>query len=303
MASSSQIEPALIEAGCTFAEDRFGGVSIAFKGQVANIPWENAWPAILAAWKREEKYRGVWLSMNMSSNGPVAGICLQAACAAGFQLHCVDDGAIVLKYWLPETETALPDAPHHQIGIAGMVINAQDEVLVIQEKRGVTASLKDFWKLPGGLVDPGEDMKTAVVREIMEETGVKAKFHSLVAFRESHLGPYGSTDLYCVCACTLADTKEYNTQNSMKEIVTPRPEEIKKVAWLPLKDFLGSKYYSRGLYGSLLKTAAPVAIAAARNAMSDQKNCERIPVGLQEIKLKSRPDLEESLYFAGAARL
>ena len=303
MASSSQIEPALIEAGCTFTKDRFGGVSIAFDGQVANIPWENAWPAILAAWKREKKYRGVWLSLSMNSNGSAAGICLQAACTAGFQLHCVDKDTIILKCWLPETETALPDAPHHQIGIAGMVINAQDEVLVIQEKRGVTASLRDFWKLPGGLVDPGEDMKTAVIREIMEETGVKAEFHSLVAFRESHLGPYGSTDLYCVCACTLADPEEYVAQNATKNPVTPRPEEIKKVAWLPLEDFLGSKYYAKGLYGSLLKTAAPAARAAARNVIKSENDSNSVPIGLQEIKLKSRPGLEESLFFVGTAKL
>jgi hypothetical protein len=32
---------------------------------------------------------------------------------------------------------------------------------VIQEKSGVTAGRKDFYKLPGGLVDPSEDIQVA----------------------------------------------------------------------------------------------------------------------------------------------
>ena len=46
------------------------------------------------------------------------------------------------------------------------MINARDEVLGIQEKRGVTAGLTDFWKIPGGLVDRGEDLRDAAVREV-----------------------------------------------------------------------------------------------------------------------------------------
>ena len=305
MASSSQIEPALIDAGCTLTPDRFGGVAIAFEfgaPPAAGIPWEDAWTAVLAAWKREDKYRGVWLTLNPKDN-PAAGVILQGAVEAGFELHCVDGSSVTLKHWLPDTATALPDAPHHQVGIAGMVINARDEVLVIQERRGPTASLKGFWKLPGGLVDPGEDMSAAVVREIEEETGVRAKFHSLVAFRESHLGPFGSTDIYCVCACTLQDGSLYDAQREMDQPVSPHPDEIKQVAWLPLKEFLGSKYYAKGLYGALLKTAAGPARAAAREAMD--LSGEGVGVGgeeshgLQEIKMESRPGLEESLFFAG----
>ena len=304
MASSSQIEPALRDAGCKLAPDQFGGVNISFNDAggsggdaAAGVPWDDAWPAILAAWKREGKYRGVWLTLEPRVNR-AAGAILQGAIEAGFEMHCVHKDRITLKVWLPDTATALPDAPHHQLGIAGMVINARDEVLVIQERRGVTANLTGFWKLPGGLVDPGEDMTTAVVREIMEETGVRVKFHSLVAFRESHLGPFGSTDIYCVCACTLEDESLYDAGIEMAKPVSPHPDEIKQVAWLPLEEFLGSKYYAKGLYGSLLKTAAVPAREAAKEVMSARES-EAAPHGLQEIKMLSRPGLQESLFFSG----
>ena len=40
MASSSQIEPALIDAGCTLTPDRFGGVAIAFEFGAPPAEWD-----------------------------------------------------------------------------------------------------------------------------------------------------------------------------------------------------------------------------------------------------------------------
>lgn len=60
-----------------------------------------------------------------------------------------------------------------------MVINDKDEVLVVQERH----SIAEHWKLPGGYVDPGENLSTAVVREIKEETGLDVEFKSVIAFR------------------------------------------------------------------------------------------------------------------------
>ena len=42
----------------------------------------------------------------------------------------------------------------------------------------------DQWKLPGGLVDTGESIEQASVREVWEETGVKCTFKSVIGFRE-----------------------------------------------------------------------------------------------------------------------
>ena len=48
----------------------------------------------------------------------------------------------------------------------GVVVNLKDQVLVVNQ-RGLT------WSLPKGHVDPGEDILTAAMREIFEESGVK----------------------------------------------------------------------------------------------------------------------------------
>ncbi len=53
----------------------------------------------------------------------------------------------------------------------------------------------NHWKFPGGRSDPGEDIGATAVREVWEETGVRTKFESLVAFRHSHHAPFGISDL------------------------------------------------------------------------------------------------------------
>jgi 8-oxo-dGTP diphosphatase len=52
-------------------------------------------------------------------------------------------------------------------GVAGVVVNAAGEVLL--ERR----SDNGLWCLPGGMLDPGEDLAEGVVREVWEETGVQ----------------------------------------------------------------------------------------------------------------------------------
>lgn len=44
--------------------------------------------------------------------------------------------------------------------------------------------MPDLWKLPGGAVDPGENIQEACIREVWEETGVNASFVSVLGFRE-----------------------------------------------------------------------------------------------------------------------
>ncbi|KAM4809957.1 nucleoside diphosphate-linked moiety X motif 6 isoform 1-T1 [Rhinophrynus dorsalis] len=57
------------------------------------------------------------------------------------------------------------------------------------------------WKFPGGLSDQGEDIGATAVREVLEETGIKSEFKSLLSIRQqhNHPGAFGKSDLYIIC--------------------------------------------------------------------------------------------------------
>jgi hypothetical protein len=72
---------------------------------------------------------------------------------------------VALTHRLGEGESLVPVYATHKIGVAGLVLNPDNEVLVIREARSVDGSLSKFgrgWKLPGGLSDLGEDFGVTV---------------------------------------------------------------------------------------------------------------------------------------------
>lgn len=63
-------------------------------------------------------------------------------------------------------EREFPLAP--LVGVGGVVVQ-ENRVLLVQ--RG-TEPLKGRWTIPGGLIDVGESLREAVIREVKEETGL-----------------------------------------------------------------------------------------------------------------------------------
>ena len=114
----------------------------------------------------------------------------------GFKFHHAKEEEAVLYRWLPEVETSnIPAYAHTNLGAGAVVINDKtNEILVVREKHGYA----NHWKLPGGYVEPGEDIASAVEREVLEETGVIAKFKCMIAFRHAHQYAFGCSDIYTI---------------------------------------------------------------------------------------------------------
>jgi len=73
----------------------------------------------------------------------------------------------------PEDIAKLPYRPC--VGL--MVVNAAGHVFVGQR----TDRDQDAWQMPQGGIDPGEDVLTAALRELAEETGITADLVTVVA--------------------------------------------------------------------------------------------------------------------------
>ena len=85
--------------------------------------------ASVAAWRQQDK-RGIWLEVPLRRAHLVP-----SALDQGFRVHHASDAYIMLTQWLPEDEeSTLPEYASHFIGVGGMVINDNNEVLLVEEK-------------------------------------------------------------------------------------------------------------------------------------------------------------------------
>mmetsp|Transcript_22298 Transcript_22298/g.39529 ORF Transcript_22298/g.39529 Transcript_22298/m.39529 type:complete len:281 (-) Transcript_22298:111-953(-) len=243
--------------------DSYNGVEItdaAVKAGEARGPavdveeFESALWHSLSVWKKEKR-KGIWLQIHIEKAELVP-----AAVRAGFVFHHADPDSVTLTAWVnAELKNKMPPGPSHFVGVAGFVLNSKEEVLCIREKSGPSARLPDFWKLPGGLVDPQEDLRLAAEREVKEETGIDAVFHRLATVQEIHhgnsnaLARTGTTDMYCITILKVADENQ--------EIV-PQADEVAECKWVPLDELLNLRYYSKEgtVFYKMFRAAADVAL-------------------------------------------
>ena len=208
-----------------FAPDRFGGVVTEADG-LPHDPgeFEERLRYSLELWT-SQGYRAVWMTI---PNERVALV--PSAVTAGFSYHHAADSRLLLTRRLVDGAFIPPYATHY-VGVGGVVVNDNDELLVVSERyrRGSGPA----YKLPGGALHPGEHIEHAALREVLEETGIRTRFESLVCFRHWHGYRYGKSDIYFVCRLSPL-TLEIDMQT----------EEIAECLWMPVADYLGSETVS-----------------------------------------------------------
>uniref|UniRef100_A0A1I8IGY6 Nudix hydrolase domain-containing protein n=1 Tax=Macrostomum lignano TaxID=282301 RepID=A0A1I8IGY6_9PLAT len=140
----------------------------------------------------------------------------------GFRYHHAEGYYATLVKWLrPGRPSKVPRFGTHQLGVAGLLIDGRF-VAGAQTKKPHQSP----WKLPGGVADLGEEIGDAAVREVAEETGIAARFESVLAFRHHHWHPmaFNRSDFYVLCRLSL--------DGQRRGELKPCPDEISKVDWL-----------------------------------------------------------------------
>jgi 8-oxo-dGTP pyrophosphatase MutT (NUDIX family) len=176
----------------------------------------------LEAWKAQGLLV-VWLEVPITK-----AVLIPVAVEEGFTFHHSNDDYLMMTYQLVEGAFIPPFATHY-IGAGGVVLNPRRELLVVCE-RYRRPGQAPFYKLPGGALQPGEHLADAVIREVLEETGVKTEFDALVCFRHWHGYRYGKSDIYFVCRL-----------KPLSRDIAIQEEEIEECLWMPVEDFLNSE--------------------------------------------------------------
>lgn len=177
---------------------------------------------------RELEKSSVWVEVPMARASLI-----EEMSSLGFEYHHAQGSTAKLNLWLRnDTESKVPEFATHHVGVGAVVINSRNEILCVRELR------KNYmpWKVPGGLSELGESISEAAVREVLEETGIPTKFHSILSFRHTHGLANGRSDLYFVCRL---DPIEDIDEDGNTIIPKPFAQacEIEATQWIPLSEY------------------------------------------------------------------
>lgn len=116
-----------------------------------------------------------------------------------------------------------------------VLINENNEFLIMKRTHYKNDNSGDFWDIPGGSVDEGEDINDAIVREIREEVGIEVKERLKILKMNSSKGKNESYGIFVLYYLENFDMSQ--------EIVLS--EEHSEFKWIGFEDIENYEFYSK----------------------------------------------------------
>lgn len=204
--------------------DEHGGVIVDMKEAMEPATFSMVLRASISQWKRQGK-KGIWIKLPIKLVNLV-----ETAVKEGFWYHHAEPHYLMLVCWIAETTSTIPANATHRVTIGAVVLKDGNEVLVVQEKCGIFQGT-GVWKIPTGVVDEGEDIFQAAIREVKEETGVDTEFSEILAFGQSHKTFFDKSDLLFLCM-----------MRPLSFDIQKQELEIEAAQWMPFEEYAAQPF-------------------------------------------------------------
>lgn len=111
----------------------------------------------------------------------------------------------------------------YRLSLKCLILNENNEVLVVKETG------RDWWDLPGGGMDHGEDLKTTIAREMHEEVHLQGDFtYKIIAVDEpAHLKEHNFWQLRLIFQVT-PNNMSFSAGDDGDKIAFIKPELFKE---------------------------------------------------------------------------
>ena len=116
----------------------------------------------------------------------------------------------------------------YNIGVGGAVVRDGRLLLVRRASRHGRGN----WQLPGGFIEPDETIEQAVVREVLEESGISAEVEAVLGLR-SRYDPDSGNGIYIVLVLRPVSGEPIADNHEVDQAGYFTLEEIRRLSPLP----------------------------------------------------------------------
>ena len=202
----------------TTQEDLYNGLIIDTEStHLSSLEFQKSLEELIGA-SIEKKIALLWLDLTTEQHEHIS-----IALSLGFEFHNCEAKRTTLTFQVSE-DAYIPVPPTHTIGVGAVVMNDKNEILMVRDRIHTSHSI---YKLPGGMLEHANSLEEGVLREVWEETGIKAKLIKMVSVLNSHPYRFNKSNMYIV----------FHLEALSLEINVIDTHEIEKAFWMPLEEF------------------------------------------------------------------